>query len=40
MEYIDEFLIDLEYAKNYSKNTISSYNSDLLIFSNFKNKNV
>lgn len=40
MEYIDEFLIDLEYAKNYSKNTISSYNSDLLIFSNFINKDL
>lgn len=40
MEYIDEFLIDLEYAKNYSKNTISSYNSDLLIFSNFIKKDL
>ena len=40
MEYIDEFLIDLEYANNYSKNTISSYNSDLLIFSNFINKDL
>ncbi len=40
MEYIDEFLIDLEYAKNYSKNTISSYNSDLLIFSNYIGKDL
>ena len=40
MEYIDEFLIDLEYAKNYSKNTISSYNSDLLIFNEFISKDL
>lgn len=37
MDYINEFLIDLEYVRNYSKNTIASYNSDLTIFSNFLN---
>lgn len=29
MEYIDEFLVDLKYAKNYSENTVSSYQNDL-----------
>ena len=40
MDYISEFLIELEYVKNYSKNTISSYNSDLLLFSNFIKKDL
>jgi integrase/recombinase XerD len=37
MKYIDEFVIDLEYARNYSKNTISSYYSDLVHFDEFLN---
>ena len=40
MKYIEEFTIDLEYARNYSKNTISSYNSDLLIFNEFIKKDL
>ena len=40
MKYIEEFTIDLEYARNYSKNTISSYNSDLLIFNEFISKDL
>lgn len=32
MKYVDEFVIDLKYAKNYSDNTISSYQSDLVLF--------
>ena len=36
MKYIDEFIIDLEYVKNYSKNTIASYSSDLQIFEKYR----
>ncbi len=32
MKYVDEFVIDLEYVKNYSKNTICSYQSDIVKF--------
>lgn len=39
MKYIKEFCIDLEYARNYSKNTIESYRTDLEQFQEFlKNK--
>ncbi len=37
MDYISEFLIELEYVKNYSKNTILSYNNDLLKFYDYLN---
>lgn len=30
MKYVDEFVIDLKYAKNYSDNTISSYQTDII----------
>lgn len=40
MKYIDEFLIDLEYAKNYSSNTIGSYHSDLLQFQEHTKKDL
>lgn len=40
MDYISEFLIELEYVKNYSSNTISSYNSDLLLFDSFIKKDL
>lgn len=41
MEYIKEFLIELEYVKNYSENTIKSYESDLMAFQeHLKNKNI
>ena len=40
MKYIDEFIIDLEYVKNYSKNTIASYTSDLQIFEKYINKDL
>lgn len=33
MNYIDEFVIDLTYVRNYSKNTIDSYQSDIEKFS-------
>ncbi len=32
MHFIDEFLVDLKYVKNYSVNTIVSYQNDLLQF--------
>lgn len=35
MRYIDEFLLDLKYAKNYSSNTIVSYQNDLSQFAEF-----
>lgn len=38
MDYIDEFLVDLKYAKNYSENTILSYQNDLCQFLEFSNK--
>ena len=40
MDHISEFLIELEYVKNYSSNTISSYNSDLLLFDRFIKKDL
>jgi len=38
MQYIDEFIIELEYVKNYSKNTIVSYQKDLYQFQEFIDK--
>lgn len=38
MNYIDEFLIDLRYVNNYSKNTLSAYSSDLNFFAEFLKK--
>lgn len=35
MHYVDEFMVELEYVKNYSKNTIVSYASDLSQFLEF-----
>ncbi len=35
MRFIDEFLLDLKYAKNYSSNTIVSYQNDLSQFAEF-----
>jgi len=41
MENIKEFLIELEYVKNYSENTIKSYESDLMAFQKYlKNKDI
>ena len=30
MNHVDEFVVDLKYAKNYSDNTISSYQTDVI----------
>ena len=38
MKNIDEFIIDLKYVKNYSDNTIKSYESDLREFQEYLNK--
>lgn len=39
MNYINEFVVDLMYVRNYSKNTIESYKNDLIQFlENLKNK--
>jgi len=35
MKFIDEFVIELEYVKNYSVNTIESYQNDLMQFCEF-----
>ena len=35
MNYINDFIIDLTYVKNYSKNTIESYKTDITLFYNF-----
>lgn len=35
MDYIDEFIIDLKYAKNYSDNTVDAYSRDLYSFSDY-----
>jgi len=40
MNYLDEFSIELEYVKNYSKNTIVSYRTDIEKFINFIKKDV
>lgn len=37
MNYVDEFVIDLKYAKNYSDNTISSYQTDVIKMLEFLN---
>ena len=38
--YIKEFIVDLEFARGYSKNTVASYESDLKLFSDFLNGNI
>lgn len=39
MNFINEFVVDLMYVRNYSKNTIESYKNDLIQFlENLKNK--
>lgn len=38
MKYVDEFVIDLKYAKNYSKNTITSYATDITKLIEFLNE--
>ena len=38
MQYVDEFLVELKYVKNYSENTIMSYQSDLSKFQEFLNR--
>ncbi len=38
MKYIEEFIIELDFVKNYSKNTIASYKTDLLKFIEFFKK--
>ena len=40
MSFIDEFLLDLKYAKNYSSNTIVSYQNDLSQFAEFVKVNL
>ncbi len=40
MRFIDEFLLDLKYAKNYSSNTIVSYQNDLSQFAEFVKVNL
>lgn len=35
MNYVDEFMVELKYVKNYSDNTISSYGSDLALFAEY-----
>lgn len=40
MNYLDEFTIELEYVKNYSKNTIVSYRTDIEKFIEFIKKDV
>lgn len=40
MNYIDEFITDLKYVKNYSDNTVSSYASDLREFQEFVRKDL
>lgn len=40
MKFIDEFLLDLKYAKNYSSNTIASYQNDLSQFAEFVKVNL
>ena len=40
MKNIDEFVVDLKYVKNYSINTIKSYESDLKEFYLFLNKDI
>lgn len=40
MRFIDEFLLDLKYAKNYSSNTIVSYQNDLSQFADFVKVNL
>lgn len=37
MNYVDEFVVDLKYAKNYSDNTISSYQTDIIKMLEFLN---
>jgi len=40
LRFIDEFLLDLKYAKNYSSNTIVSYQNDLSQFAEFVKVNL
>ena len=40
MKYIDEFIIELQYIKNYSNNTILSYTSDLQLFEKYVKKDL
>lgn len=35
MKYLDEFIIELKYVKNYSANTIASYQNDMMKFLHF-----
>lgn len=37
MNHVDEFVVDLKYAKNYSDNTISSYQTDVIKMLEFLN---
>lgn len=38
MKYVDEFIIELKYVKNYSVNTMDSYRSDLVKFQEYLGK--
>jgi len=38
MDFINEFVVDLMYVRNYSKNTIESYRSDMEQFCEFLKK--
>lgn len=38
--YIKDFIIDLEFARGYSKNTISSYETDLKLFNDYINTDI
>lgn len=38
MKYVDEFIVELKYVKNYSQNTIESYQRDLVKFQEFLKK--
>ncbi len=41
MNYINDFIIDLTYVKNYSINTVKSYETDCVLFQKFlKNKSI
>lgn len=40
MNYINEFAVDLRYVKNYSENTIKSYETDCILFSKFLKKDI